>query len=168
MTNSCGRYIILVRLRQMKGRCLKMGVLRDYSEKKHSNKPFIVLQDLPYRDRYDRQIALLTDKQYKDIIKAIDEKLEETVDKDGHRISVAGWIPGADWEGTPYEKIYTRVCNADFDASAMLLGRMVQDAVLQRCKKGEDWGCKSDVELMRGRKLDSKTYWQMEKIKGRK
>ena len=44
------------------------------------------------------------------------------IDEGGAEIATAGWLPGSDCIGTPFEPIYTKVARGDFDRSATFLG----------------------------------------------
>ena len=47
------------------------------------------------------------------------ESIKEEIQKhlDGNEVNVTSWLPGKDWEGTPYYPIYEAI--GDVDAAAM-------------------------------------------------
>ncbi|NTW54904.1 MAG: hypothetical protein HGB15_09155 [Chlorobaculum sp.] len=44
---------------------------------------------------------------------------------DGDKITTAGWIPGSDWRGTPFQVIYEKSCQFSHDEAAKCFGLMV-------------------------------------------
>lgn len=86
---------------------------------------------IPHRSEYQRWISRLTPVQ----IQAIRNEIVARID--GDEIATAGWIPGADWSGTPFYPIYDVACGRDEDAAAKCFGIMVWETFMQH----EDrWG----------------------------
>ncbi len=40
-------------------------------------------------------------------------------------IATAGWLPGADWTPTPFQAIFTKACQGNYDAAAKCFGLLV-------------------------------------------
>lgn len=66
---------------------------------------------IPHRDNFERWRSRLPDAQFD----AICDELRRMID--GAEIHTAGWMPGSDWTGTPWEPIYTDACDYDVVAS---------------------------------------------------
>jgi hypothetical protein len=71
-------------------------------------------------------------------------------------IATAGWLPGSDWTGTPFEPIYTKAARGDFDRSAMFFGQLVWYTIMNR---PETWG--SGRYQVDGRDIGSRTYFRV-------
>ena len=74
---------------------------------------------IPHRADFERWRKRLTDEQFK---RVRDELLGMI---DGSEIHTAGWMPGNDWTGTPWEPIYTDACDYDEVASGYCFGLFV-------------------------------------------
>lgn len=73
---------------------------------------------------------------------------------DGDRIHTAGWMPGSDWTGTPFQRIY-EVCGSDVDEAAKCFGLIVWKVFEQR---PEDWA--SAHGMVGGEEIRSRTYFR--------
>jgi len=83
-------------------------------------------------------------------------RVNELIDESGAEIATAGWLPGSDWTGTPFEPIYTRAARHDFDRSAMFFGQLVWYTIMQR---PEPWG--SGRYQVDGKDIGSRTYFRL-------
>ena len=61
----------------------------------------LYVEDIPHREDFALWRSCLTDGQFE----AICDELLGMID--GAEIHTAGWMPGSDWTGTPWESIYT-------------------------------------------------------------
>ena len=86
---------------------------------------------IPHRENFERWQSRLSVSQFE----AICDELRGMID--GAEIHTAGWMPGNDWTGTPWEPIYTDACNYDKVASGYCFGLFVW-VMLQ--KHPEVWG----------------------------
>lgn len=84
------------------------------------------------------------------------DRINELIDKSGREIATAGWLPGSDWTGTPFETIYTIAAREDFQRSALFFGQLVWYAVMMR---PERWG--SGRYQVDGRDIGSRTYFRL-------
>jgi hypothetical protein len=83
-------------------------------------------------------------------------RIDELIDESGGEVATAGWLPGSDWTGTPFEPIYTRAAPSDFDRSAMFFGQLVWFTIMQR---PERWASgRYEVE---GQDIGSRTYFRL-------
>lgn len=87
---------------------------------------------------------------------AMVERINELIDASGAEIATAGWLPGSDWTGTPFEPIYMKAARGDFDRSAMFFGQLVWYAIMER---PERWG--SGRYQVDGRDIGSRTYFRL-------
>ena len=83
-------------------------------------------------------------------------RINELIDEAGAEIATAGWLPGSDWTGTPFEPIYTKAARGDFNRSAMFFGQLVWYAVM---KRPERWA--SGRYQVDGRDIGSRTYFRV-------
>ena len=119
------------------------------------------LKDIPHKEEYLVLRGRLSEYELDKIKSAIDQQFEENVDKDGHKISVSGWMPGKDWANTPYQPIFDKACGQDYTRSGLFFGQIAMEVLLDRCKnQGENWCCMKDCEKSDGSKIKSKVYWQ--------
>jgi len=83
---------------------------------------------IPHLANYKRWRAKLTEKQYTEIMEALEKIL------DGDEVVVSSFIPGSNWQ-YPYYHIYT-ACDNDYQNSAFFFGLLVWEAVM---KHGATW-----------------------------
>ena len=111
-----------------------------------------VIENVPYRRDFDALRARLSDAEFEAMVARIDELIDEA----GSEIATAGWLPGSDWTGTPFEPIYTKAARQDFGRSAMFFGQLVWYTVM---KRPERWG--SGRYQVDGRDIGSRTYFRI-------
>lgn len=85
-------------------------------------------------------------------------RINELIDEAGAEIATAGWLPGSDWTGTPFEPIYTIAARQDYQRSALFFGQLVWYVVMTR---SEPWG--SGRYQVDGRDIGSRTYFRLSK-----
>lgn len=83
---------------------------------------------VPFQHDFDALRGRLSDAEFDAMVARINELIDET----GSEIATAGWLPGSDWTGTPFEPIYAKAARGDFDRSAMFFGQLVWYAVMTR------------------------------------
>lgn len=81
--------------------------------------------------------------------------INRLVDAEG-RIFTAGWLPGSDWRGTPFQPIYEKAARHDYELSALLYGLLVYVTVMQR---DDTWS--SGRYKVRDRDIRSRTYFKV-------
>lgn len=69
---------------------------------------------IPDHANFDRWRVGLSDAEYDAIRNEIDHRVSDK------KVNVSGFIPGADWSGTPFWPIYESACNRDFDGTEVL------------------------------------------------
>lgn len=76
---------------------------------------------------------------------------------EGDEVAVAGWIPGTDWSGTPFQSIYKDAFERDFEASRLLFGILAWVTLM---KHEGFWGFMRDVAV-HDAPADSMTYFRV-------
>ena len=111
-----------------------------------------VIQTVPFARDFETLRKRLSDAEFEAMVTRINELIDEA----GAEIATAGWLPGSDWTGTPFEPIYTKAAREDFGRSAMFFGQLVWYAVIGR---PERWG--SGKYQVDGRDIGSRTYFRL-------
>jgi hypothetical protein len=81
---------------------------------------------IPYEPAYRLWRSQLTDAEYNAIVEELNRRV------DGKNVITASWVPGADWTGTPFEPIYYKACNEDFELSGKCFGLFFWVVMMQR------------------------------------
>jgi hypothetical protein len=87
-------------------------------------------------------------------IREIKEALNEMID--GDEIHTAGWMPGSDWRGTPFQAIYEKAARHSFSAAAQCFGLMVWEVFMERPEKWTSGRFEKD-----GEEIGSRTYFRI-------
>lgn len=111
-----------------------------------------VIDRIPYRHEFEALDSRLSGAEFEAMVTRINDLIDEA----GSEIATAGWLPGSDWTGTPFEPIYTKAARGDFDRSAMFFGQLVWYAVMRR---PERWG--SGRYQLDGKDIGSRTYFRL-------
>ena len=107
---------------------------------------------VPFRSDFDVVRARFSEPEFDAMV----ARINELIDDAGSEIATAGWLPGSDWTGTPFEPIYTKAAREDFGRSAMFFGQLVWYTVM---KRPERWG--SGRYQVDGRDIGSRTYFRL-------
>jgi hypothetical protein len=107
---------------------------------------------IPGRREFDILRRRLSDREFESIVSRINELIDEA----GAEIATAGWLPGSDWRGTPFQAIYDKAAPEDFSRSAMFFGQLVWYTVMNRPDR---WG--SGRYQVDGRDIGSRTYFRL-------
>jgi hypothetical protein len=105
---------------------------------------------------YERDFQVLRGRLSGVEFDAMVERINQLIDESGGEIATAGWLPGSDWTGTPFEPIYTKAARGDFQRAALFFGQLVWYTVMHR---PEAWG--SGRYEMDGRAIGSRTYFRL-------
>lgn len=108
------------------------------------------IHQVPYPAEYRRYMSRMTP----DDIAAIKAALNEMID--GDRIHTAGWMPGNDWTGTPFQAIYEKSARSSHEGSAKCFGLMVWEVFMER---PETWT--SEHFEKDGEPIGSRTYFRV-------
>jgi hypothetical protein len=107
---------------------------------------------VPFQRDFDTLRARLSDAEF-DVMVA---RVNDLIDESGGEIATAGWLPGSDWRGTPFQLIYSKAAREDFDRSAMFFGQLVWYTIM---KRPERWA--SGRYQVDGRDIGSRTYFRL-------
>jgi len=95
----------------------------------HSGKP---ITRLPHAAKFATWAGNLSQTQFDAILDEIDTMVS------GDEIHTAGWMPGSDWTGTPFEPIYTHACKHNHLESGLCFGLFVYLVFMDR---PDAWAC---------------------------
>ena len=110
------------------------------------------IQTVPFERDFETLRRRLTDNEFNRMV----ARINELIDDSGAEIATAGWLPGSDWTGTPFESIYTTAARGDFERSAKFFGQLVWYTVMHR---RERWA--SGRYQVDGRDIGSRTYFRI-------
>ena len=109
------------------------------------------INHIPHKKEFEIWCSRLSKHQ----LKTIRAKLQGMIS--GDEIHTAGWMPGSNWNGTPWQPIYEKACEKDFNAAARCFGLFVWEAFLQH---HETWSF-GRYEL-NGEEIGSITYFRVD------
>lgn len=105
---------------------------------------------------YGKNWKLLVDRLSTDELAAAKDEINRLADAQG-KIFTAGWLPGADWNGTPFQPIYDKAARNDYSLSALLYGLLVYVTVMER---EDTWA--SGRYRVGDRDIGSRTYFRVQ------
>jgi hypothetical protein len=104
---------------------------------------------------HDREFQILRKRLTPEEFRAAVGRINELIDDAGAEIATAGWLPGHDWTGTPFEPIYTKGTGRNYGMAARLFGLLVWYVVMQR---PERWASGRDEK---NKDIGSRTYFRI-------
>jgi hypothetical protein len=108
------------------------------------------ITSVPYAAEYRTFMSRLTPEETQDI------KAEINAMIDGDEIHTAGWMPGDDWRGTPFQAIYEKAARSSFNASAKCFGLIVWEVFMERPENWTSGRFEKD-----GEEIGSRTYFRI-------
>ena len=111
-----------------------------------SGKPITAI---PFAREYREWTGRMTPEEITNIKRSLNELIE------GTEIQTAGWMPGSDWRGTPYQPIYEKAARRDPQVAARCFGLIVWVVFMDR---PEVWT--SGRFENGGEPIGSRTYFQ--------
>jgi hypothetical protein len=111
-----------------------------------------VIEQVPFRRAFDVLRSRLSEADFESMI----ARINELIDESRAEIATAGWLPGSDWTGTPFEPSYTIAARQDYQRSALFFGQLVWYVVMHR---PEAWG--SGRYQVDGRDIGSRTSFRL-------
>jgi hypothetical protein len=108
------------------------------------------ITSVPYQAEYRTYMSRMTPAE----IAAIKAALNAMID--GDEIHTAGWMPGSDWTGTPYQAIYEKAARHSYNASAKCFGLMVWEVFMERPETWTSGRFEKD-----GEEIGSRTYFRV-------
>lgn len=107
------------------------------------------ITQVSYAEDYQTFMSRMTAAEIAAIRGALDTMIQ------GTEIQTAGWMPGADWTGTPFQPIYEKAARFDEAAAARCFGLMVWEVFMQRPEVWTSGRFEKD-----GEEIGSRTYFQ--------
>jgi hypothetical protein len=114
-----------------------------------SGKPF---HRVPYEDQFNTLRARLSAEDFQAIL----DRVNVLIDAGGAEIATAGWLPGNDWTGTPFEPIYTVAAGRNYELSARFFGQVVWFTIMNRPEQWASGRFEKD-----GVDIGSRTYFRI-------
>jgi hypothetical protein len=108
------------------------------------------IQHVPYAGRFETLRKRLSQAEFDAIV----ERINELIDQSGGKVATAGWLPGKDWTGTPFEPIFTIAARRDYNLSAQFFGQMVWYTIMHREERWASGRFEKD-----GVAIGSRTYF---------
>ena len=113
----------------------------------------------------DRPLGMAREKDFDAIRSRLDptefdamvDRINELIDDAGGEIATAGWLPGSDWNGTPFQPIYDKAARHDYALSAKFFGLLVWYVIMHRPEKWASGRYEKD-----GREIGSRTYFRID------
>ncbi len=105
---------------------------------------------LPFAADFRAAMARLTAAE----VQAMKDELNRKIS--GDEIHTAGWMPGSDWRGTPFQPLYEKGAKGNYDVAAKMFGLLVWQAFMDH---PERWG--SGRYEKDGRDIGSRTYFRL-------
>lgn len=112
-----------------------------------SDKP---VTNIPFKSDYDVWMSRMTGAEITRIKAALNALI------DGAKIKTAGWMPGRNWSGTPYEPIYSKAARMNYEISAKCFGLMVYVVFMEREERWTSGRFEKD-----GKPIGSRTYFRV-------
>ncbi len=107
---------------------------------------------VPYVDNHERLKQLSPEE-----LDAAKDELNEMIE--GDEIHTAGWMPGNDWTGTPFQPIFKKAAHKDYDLAAKIFGLLVFEVFMSREDKWFTLRAEKD-----GEPIGSRTYFKSKKL----
>ena len=111
-----------------------------------------VIAKVPFEPAFNALRSRLSEAEFDAMV----SRINELIDQSGSEIATAGWLPGSDWTGTPFQPIYAKAAREDFEQSAKFFGQLVWFTVMTR---PERWG--SGRYQVDGKDIGSRTYFRL-------
>ena len=92
------------------------------------------INHMPHSEQFNRLRARLSHQEFDQII----IRINELIDAAGAEIATTGWLPGSDWNGTPFQLINDKAARLNRDVSRRFFGQLVWYTVIRR---PEAWSC---------------------------
>lgn len=106
---------------------------------------------IPYRPMFDLLVERLAQEQFKDVVAEIEQRIKDA----GNEIVTSSWLPGKNWEGTPFQPIYEIAALRNKEVAAKMFGLMVWYTIQQHPDR---W--MSGRFQMDGHDLPGRTYFR--------
>lgn len=89
-----------------------------------------IIDYIPHNDEFETWKSRLTREQIGEIKDEINSLIG------GDEVKTSSWMPGNDWENTPFNSIYENACQMNVTTSGLCFGLFVWEVMMER---EEDW-----------------------------
>lgn len=113
-----------------------------------------------YEKFFNAQRSNLKNGDYEKMIEAMSGIVDSSLENK-EKILVASYIPGSDWDDTPWAPIYYDACGRDYDHSAQFFGLLVAQVLMDRSDKW--YFIRQEKSALDGKEMRGMTYWKSEK-----
>lgn len=113
--------------------------------------PEVEVTKIPHQDTYKLINSRLSDTEIFDIKNALNDK----IDSSPNTIHTAGWMPGKNWNNTPYQIIYDKAAKQNYHVASRMFGLFVFITFMER---DDEW-IFGNFEI-NGNPIGSKTYFK--------
>jgi len=87
-----------------------------------------VIGQVPFQRDFGTLRGRLTAAEFEAMV----GRINELIDASRSEIATAGWLPGSDWTGTPFQPIYEKAARSDFQRAALFFGQLVWYTIMKR------------------------------------
>jgi hypothetical protein len=112
-----------------------------------------VIRRVPHAPQFEAMRRRLTKEEFDAII----VRINELIDAAGGEIATAGWLPGSDWGGTPFQPIFTKAAKGDRGLSGKFFGQVVWYTIMTRPERWASGRYEKD-----GEDIGSRTYFRVQ------
>jgi len=89
------------------------------------------ITSIPHENEYKICLSRLSQDELEAIKDALNTMIDEDIAK-GTDIQTSSWMPGSDWENTPFQMIYEKAAKLDTVLSAKFFGLLVWVVFMER------------------------------------
>lgn len=111
------------------------------------------INNIPFRETFETIESRLSESQHDAIVAEINRLMDEA----GGEIVTAGWLPGPDWTGTPFEPIYRIAARRNEELAGKMFGLLVWHTIMLRPERWASGRFEKD-----GVELSSRTYFRID------
>lgn len=112
----------------------------------------MTITTVPFEDTFTALRSRLTTDEFQDAV----DHINSLINSAGREIATAGWLPGKEWDGTPFAPIYWKAARQDYSVAARFFGQLVWFTVM-----GRDEAWSSGRYKVDGRDIGSRTYFRV-------
>ena len=113
------------------------------------------MTDIPVKRRafYNSIIANLAPSDLDKIKQVLNDYFDNYVED----VQVSSFVPGNNWEGTPYQQIY-HACNENMEHSGFMFGLILWKVMIER---EDHWGFTNAQDSFLDRDINGKVYFRI-------
>ena len=105
---------------------------------------------IPHLKEFKSSTSHMSQEEYKAVIQTLNDKI------DGGEVHTSSWMPGGNWQGTPFQTIYEKACGHNVAAAGECFGIFVWITMMNRPEKWSFGRYEKDGAAIKGI-----TYFQL-------